>query len=386
MRLDLHYPAIADLRKRAKRRIPHFAFEYLDSGTGIHELGVYGNREGLDQVKFLPTILKGSIDFELSRSFMGKSYSYPFGVAPVGMAGAIWPGAEKMLAQAAHEFNIPFGLSTVATAVPEDVGPLAKENGWFQYYAAEDRKIHLDMLRRVREAGFSKLVITVDVPGESRRERQRRAFLELPFRLNPKLLLSILICPAWCKAVIVEGIPRLKFVDSYTDVNTAGRFTHAGKAIRGYPDWDFFKRLRQEWDLDLIVKGVLDPEDAVKLKEEGADGIWVSNHSGRQFEGGPASVIQLPLIREAVGRDYPLAFDSGISGGLDILRAYALGADFVFLGRGFLYAVAAFGYKGAVHLIHILAEDLKANMAQIGIAHLSEARKRLCSGISSNRL
>ncbi len=377
MKLNLNYPAIADLRRKAKQRIPHFAFEYLDSGTGSRELGVSENRQALDQVKFLPTILKGEIKFQLDQEFMGETFSYPFGIAPVGMAGAMWPGAEKILARIANEFNIPFNLSTVATASPEDIGPIARNRGWFQYYPARDRDIQKDMLRRVKNSGFTALVVTLDVPGESRRERQRKAFLELPFKLNYKLILSILSRPAWCKAILFEGIPRMKFPESYTNFENKGRFTHVGKSIRGYPNWDDFKRLREDWPLKLIVKGVLDSEDAKKLIDEGADGIWVSNHSGRQFEGGPAAINQLPKIREAVGDNYPLAFDSGLEGGLDILRAYALGADYVFLGRGFIYAVAAFGSTGAKHLVNILAEDLKSNMAQIGISHPNNAQLRL---------
>ena len=377
MNLELKYPAIADFRLRAKKRIPHFAFEYLDSGTGSRELGIKENRECLDRIKFLPAILKGEFDFNLKQQFMGDTFSLPFGVAPVGMAGAIWPGAEKILAKVAYKNNIPFNLSTVATADPEGIGPIARNRGWFQYYPAKDRDIQRDMFRRIMDAGFETLVVTLDVPGESRRERQRKAFLEVPFKLNFEIIVSMISRPYWCMGILKEGIPRMKFPESYKDFKSNGNFTHVGKSIRGYPDWEGYKQIREDWPLKLIAKGVQDPEDADKLIAEGTDGIWVSNHSGRQFEGAPSSITQLPEIRKVVGNDYPLAFDSGIEGGLDILRAYSLGADFVFLGRGFLFAVSAFGYKGAQHLVKILAEDLKSNMAQIGITNPKEAKNRL---------
>lgn len=378
MDLDLKYPAISDLRERARRRIPHFAFEYLDSATGS-EIGQVRNRDALDAIQFMPSVLNGDIKPDFSTKFMGDTYSLPLGIAPVGMSGMIWPGAERKLAKAASQKRVPFSLSTVAAALPEDVAPYIGEMGWFQLYPPADPEIRRDMLKRAKDAGFRKLVLTLDVPGESRRERQRRAAISMPPKLTPRMILSMFLHPTWSLLMAKEGPPSVKLPESYVDrtKTKAHAFVHAGRLIRGYPDWDYFAAIREEWDGDLVAKGVLDPEQAGRLKEAGADAIWVSNHTARQFEAGPTSIEQLPKIRAVVGEDYPLIFDSGIFGGLDIMRAIAKGADFVFLGRAFQYAIAALGEAGAPHLFNILEADMTANMAQIGAGRLSDVKHRL---------
>ena len=173
-------------------------------------------------------------------------------------------------------------------------------------------------------------------------------------------------------------MPRLKFIESYTGKSGALSSTaHVGYLIRTAPDWDYLAELRDLWDGKLVVKGVLEAADAERLKAEGVDGVWISNHAGRQFDAAPAPIEVLPGIRKAVGKDYPLIFDSGVSSGLDILRALAMGADFVMLGRAFHYGIAAFGPKGAAHVVHILREDLKANLGQMGLADFTGLRERL---------
>lgn len=377
MDLDLTHPALSDLRATARRKIPHFIFEYLDSGTG-RELEVHRNRATLDDVLFMPQILPGPVDPDFTTTFMGTEYSRPFGISPVGMAGAMWPGAEKMLARAANKMRIPYGLSTVATQDPETIGPLAGDMGWFQMYVPADPEIRRDMLRRAKKAGFTKLIVTVDVPDDSRRERQRRAKLQLPPKLTPSILMQVMMRPAWALGTLQEGKPRLKLAESYLKASgSRSSLNHAGHVIRGAPDWDTLRAIREEWPDDLLVKGVQCPVEAQKLVKDGVDGIWVSNHSGRQFEAGPGSITQLPVIRAAVGPDYPLLFDSGVIGGLDIMRALALGANFVMMGRAWHYAVCAFQQRGIRHLYHILSDDIKLNMAQIGAHALSDLPDRL---------
>ena len=377
MDLDLSHPSIDDLRKRAQRRIPKFAFEYLDSATG-RELGLKVNRAALDAIGFMPSVLCGRTKAELQTTLMGQPYDLPFGVAPVGMSGLMWAGAERMLAKAAVAHNIPFALSSVAVASPEDVAPYIGNNGWFQHYPVNSAELRQKMLPRIKAAGFHTLIITVDVPEESRRERQRRANLTVPPKADLRTLKEMASRPAWCLAHLREGVmPRMRFFDDYVPQRGRESFTHAGALIRGIPDWDYLRELRQEWDGKLVVKGVLRPEDAVRMVAEGVDCIWVSNHSGRQFEAGPAVIDQLPKIREAVGPDVPLIYDSGINWGLDIMRARALGADFIMIGRAFQYAVAAFGSKGIDHLVHILKSDITANMSQLGLEDLGQIRQYL---------
>ena len=374
--LDLRFPAVEDFRRAAKRRLPRFAFEYLDSGTG-RELGVARNRAVLDRVGFMPAVLRGPLEPDVSTTFMGRDYPLPIGMAPVGMSGMIWPNAETTLGKVAADAGIPYGLSSVTAVTPEDIprgGDL-----WFQMYLPSDPEVRRDMARRAEAAGFTKLVLTVDVPGESRRERQRRAHVAMPPKVTPSMLISMMLHPQWSLGMARAGMPRMKLAESYLseEQRSSDSFRHAGRVIRGWPDWDVVKRLREEWSGALVVKGVMEPEAAVRLVEHGVDAIWVSNHSARQSEAAPASITQLPLVREALGPDVPLIWDSGISGGLDILRGLALGADFVFTGRAFHYAIAALGETGVRHLLHVLKADMVANMQQMGAANFDELAGRL---------
>ena len=375
MSLHSRYPAIADLKTRARARIPHFVWEYLDSATGV-EATQARNRVMLDQVLLNPSILHGEFEPDLSTTFLGKSHPLPIGIAPVGMSGLIWPGAEQMLARTAARANIPFTLSTVASQLPEDVGPHAGDHGWFQLYPPRDPEIRADILKRAKNAGFHTIVLTVDVPVASRRERQTRGGLTNPPKLTPRLAIQAAQCPAWLNGIRKTGMPRLRLMESYSENRSAlPSNQHIGYLLRTSPDWDYFKSLREAWDGPLIVKGIGNPDDAARLTDEGADALWVSNHAGRQFDGGPATIETLPLIRAAT--TLPLIFDSGIEGGLDVLRALASGADFVMLGRAFHYGLAALGEVGAAHVLDILRQDMISNMGQLGTKTLKELPNRL---------
>lgn len=375
MDLDTRYPAVSDLRDRARRRIPHFVFEYLDSATGREDQ--HGrNQSALQDIRFWPAILEGEPDPDLSTTFLGRDYSLPFGCAPVGMSGIMWPGAEKLLAGACAKAGQPYCMSTVATVVPETLAPHIGDQGWFQLYMPKDKEIRLDMCRRAKEAGFHTLILTVDVPLESRRERQRRANLTIPPKVNAAMVWSMMTHPEWTLGTLREGIPSLKFCEDYAKDMEATSVAHAGHVIRGNPTWDDIAWMRENWDGPLLVKGIQKPQDAKTLVGLGVDAIWVSNHSGRQFDGGPASIECLPAIRDAVP-ETPIVFDSGVTGGLDILRALALGADFVMMGRAFHYAVGALGAKGPGHLIHILKQDMISCMAQMGANSLADLPDRL---------
>ncbi|WP_370401873.1 alpha-hydroxy acid oxidase [Sulfitobacter sp. JB4-11] len=371
--MDLHarYPALADLRARAKRRIPPFVWEYLDSGTGT-EATKARNRTHLDRIGLMPSVLHGEITPDLSTTFLGQSLPLPFGISPIGMSGLIWPDAEGHLARAGRDHDIPYCISTVATQSPEDIAPHLGPQAWFQMYPPRDPEIRRDMLDRAKAAGFSTLILTVDVPTASRRERQVRSGLTNPPRLTPRLLAQIATRPAWAIETAKRGMPHMRGLDKYTDAASEGLSptAHVGYLLRTAPDWDYVKWLRDAWDGPFIVKGILRPQDAEKLDQMGTDAIWVSNHAGRQFDGAPASITALPAIRAATKRT--LIFDSGVESGLDILRALALGADFVMLGRAFHFALGALGRAGVDHLIDLLAKDMIANMGQLGAATLKE--------------
>lgn len=384
--MDLHsrYPAIADLRARAQRRIPHFVWEYLDSATG-REQAHARNRAALDQLRFYPSILHGDITPDLSVDLLGHRFALPFGVAPVGMSGLIWPGAERLLARAMADAGLPYTMSTVATQSPEDIAPYIGDHGWFQLYPPRDEDIRRDMLCRARDAGFRTLVLTLDVPVASRRERQVRSGLTNPPRLTPRLLAQVLHCPDWAIQTARLGLPRMRMLDKYSDGQQArSSIAHLGYLLRTSPDITYLRWLREAWEGSLIVKGVLNPADVPMLQAEGVDAIWISNHGGRQFDGAPAPIEVLPNIRART--DLPLILDGCIEGGLDILRAMALGANFVMLGRAWHYALGALGERGPAHLTDILRQDLLANMGQMGLRNLRDLPTPLSFGIEPGDL
>ena len=375
MSLDYKYPSLKYLKSAAKKRIPHFVWEYLDSGTG-NEITQATNGNSLQSIKMMPTILKGEIFPKTSQIFLGKTYNLPFGVAPVGMSGLIWADAERHLAKNAAQANIPYTLSTVACQTPETIGPLVRGNGWFQLYPPKDPKIRKDMIKRIANAGFETLVLTLDLPAASRRERQNRGGITQPPVLSPRILAQIALRPKWAFETVLNGRPEMPFVASYTD-NIRGLPTteHIGYLLRTSPDLEYLLWLRDNWKGHLIVKGILNANDVPRLEKAGVDAIWVSNHAGRQFDAAPPSIKVLPIIRQAT--NLPIIFDSGVETALDILRATALGADFVMLGRAWHYALGALGPKGPAHLTHILKQDLLANMAQLGLESFDESAKKI---------
>ena len=356
MNLHSTFPGVMDLKWRARRRLPKFVWEYLDSGTGT-EATKARNRAALDRVGFMPSILHGPLECDLSTTFLGHRFPLPFGVAPIGMSGLIWPEAERHLARSAARAGIPWTLSTVATQSPEDMAPHLGEHAWFQLYPPKRPEIRHDLVKRARDAGFTTLVLTADVPVASRRERQTRSGLTQPPKLTPRLLAQVALRPAWALGMARTGMPRMRTLDKYIDgqLKTLPPTAHIGYILRTSPDMDYVKWLRDHWDGPFIVKGVLRPEDAARLQAAGV-------------VGNPQRIDALPSIRAAT--KLPLIFDSGVEGGLDILRAIALGADFVMLGRAFHFALAALGADGPDHLIDILKRDMEANMGQLGARDL----------------
>lgn len=370
------FPSIDHLRQKAKRRIPHFAWEYLDSGTGA-DRAMAANRQALEDVRFDQTILQGTIAAELGTRILGQDFARPIGIAPVGSSGMIWPGAEAALARLAADAGIPYTLSTVATRTPEEIGPITAGNGWFQLYALGNHAAQDDVLRRAADAGFRTLVLTVDVPMSSRRERQRRAGFTMPPRISAAMFAQMITSPAWLMGIARHGKPKFKTLAQYIPAkNLADVTRRMAKDLHPQPDWTILDRLRAAWNGPIVFKGILNPMDAKKARDLGVDAVWVSNHGGRQLDAAHPALKQLPLIRAAVGPEYPLIFDSGIRSGLDVARALALGADMVMAGRPFFYGLGAMGDAGAAHVLALLEDDLRNAMGQIGtntIAGLKEA-------------
>lgn len=366
------YPAITDLAKKAKRRIPHVAWEYLETGTGRESL-IKRNSEAFDKITFQPQFCKGQLEANIKTTFLGQQFNAPFGIAPVGLTGLMWPKAEIILAKTANKYQIPFTLSTVATETPEALAPHIGNMGWFQLYPPREKELRRKILKRAKDAGFHTLIVTADVPMASRRERAKRAGLQMPPKITPKMIWEGITHPAWTVNTLKRGLPALRTIESYTSYKSM-KFVSGfvGNRLGGTLSWEYCQELQEEWDGPIILKGVLHPKDAEKAIEIGLDGIVVSNHGGRQFDGALASIDALPEIVKVAKGKTAILFDSGVRTGLDMMRALSLGAEFVLLGRAFIYGVAALGDYGGDHVAELLMDDLKNNMVQLGVKDLSK--------------
>ena len=336
------------------------------------------NRDALETVTLTPQYMKGDLQPQISTQLFGIDYDMPFGVSPLGLTGLMWPRAERILARAAARYRFPYALSTLATEAPETIGTLVGGMGWFQLYPPRRTDIRGDLLLRARDSGFTTMLVTADVPVASRRERQLRAGVKVPPKITPLMLYRCMIRPAWSLATLIAGTPRFRGMEKYVPgSDMQDLLTFIGMELGGSLDWEYLQAVREEWDGPLVLKGVLDVSEAERAVSLGYDGVRVSNHGGRQFDGAPAAISVLPAIAAAVGARAKILFDSGVRGGLDIARALALGADFVLLGRAFMYGVAALGRRGGDHTAEILQADLVNNMTQLGCATLGELRERL---------
>ena len=379
MNLDKRFPSIPFMEKAAARRMPRFVHDYLIGGIGV-EACVQRNKAALSEVLLLPRYLSEAQIPDIRKRILNYDFAAPFGVAPLGLSGLMWPNLEPILASAAREANIPYVLSTYACASLERIKPLAGDNGWFQYYPSDTPSIERDLLDRSRSAGYQTLVLTVDIPVETRRERDIHNGLSVPPRFDLRTLWQMITRPTWALTMLRYGVPEFETLKPYypegRSIQASVRFI--SEKMKGHITAARFRNIRDYWQGDLIVKGILSGDEARQYLDLGADGIVVSNHGGRQFDAAPASASVLPRIREAVGPDALIIADGGIRNGLDIARMLALGADFVFLGRPFVYSVAAAGQKGAKHVIYLLKEELKGAMAQMGCPELKQLPDFLC--------
>ena len=370
------YQTVDDLRRRARRRTPRFAWEYLDSGEG-DERASARNVECLQRVLLTPQFLKGELAPDTSAELLGIGHSLPVGIAPMGLTGLMWPGADVALAETAARCQIPYVASTVNTADVSEVGPRAGDMAWFQLYAPTDLAVRDDLLRRTQEAGFSVLVVTADVPARARRERQTRERVSMPPRITPRHVTQAALRPAWTLGLLRNGMPRFHTLESYVDRATLRELAgFVGASLGGSLSWDYLAETCELWEGPVVVKGILHPDDAERCVDTGADAVEVSNHGGRQLDAAPAAIEALGPIVDRIGGRVPVLFDGGIRSGLDIARALALGADFVFAGRAFMYGLCALGTSGAEFVISMFEQQLTSVMHQLGCNHLKELRNR----------
>jgi L-lactate dehydrogenase (cytochrome) len=352
-----------DARRVAKRRLPWMVFDYIDGSAG-RETGAARNRAALDTLTLRPRILRDVSTRDLSVPLFGTQAARPFGIAPMGMCNLSAPGADLMLARLAAQYKVPHGVSTVASTPLEKIIEVADGHAWFQLYFSGDGDGTFKLVERAKAAGYTTLVLTVDVPEVGRRPRELRHGFKMPFSIGPRQFIDFALHPRWSLTQLAAGKPQMANfeMDGYDFDRTESR---------ARATWDTLARLRDMWPGNLVVKGVLDVEDAAGLKNAGVDAIQVSSHGARQLESAPTPIEMLPQIRTEVGPDFPLFFDSGIRSGEDVLRALHQGADFVFLGRILQFAIAAGGEPGLHRLWNIISDEMSIAMAQTGQALLA---------------
>lgn len=368
LNINKRFPSVADMESAAAKRMPRFVHEYMIGGIGVEDC-VRRNRSTLNEVGLMPRYLVEAQKPDIQTRILGQDFAAPFGVAPLGLSGLMWPNLERVLAQAAYEHNLPYILSSYGCVSLEQLKEVGRENSWFQYYPSDTPEIEQDLLDRSKKAGYKTLVLTVDIPVATRRDRDIKTGLSVPPDFyNLKTLAQMIARPAWALGMLRAGIPQFETLRPYYPPGRPIRSSveFISKHMKGHITADRFKTIRAAWDGDLIVKGVLDVAEADTYMSLGADGISVSNHGGRQFDAAPTPVDMLPAMRKTLGSDALIIADGGIRNGLDIARMIALGANFVLLGRPFVYAVAAIGPKGGAHVMHVLKEELIMTMAQMG--------------------
>ena len=357
-----------EARVLARRRLPRLVFDYIDGAAG-KEHAAARNLDALDAQQLLPRVLAPTDQCKLGQRFLGQTLALPFGIAPMGMCNLAWPGADQLLAAEALRRGMPHGISTAASSTLEAMGAQAGSLAWFQLYVTGTLEAAWGLVDRAKAAGYQVLILTVDVPRVAPRPRDVRNGFTMPFHIGPRQFLDFALHPHWSLASLLHGMPR-----PANFANVPGGKGFDRHASRAGANWAFLDELRRRWDGQLIVKGVLSPDDAQRIQAAGVDAIYVSNHGGRQLDSAPAAITALARVRAAVGPDFPLVFDSGVRSGEDILKALACGADLVMLGRPLLYALGADGARGLASLLDALVNELGVAMAQLGLAEVGDIR------------
>ena len=348
----------ADARRLARKHLPWMVFDYIDGAAGA-ETGALRNRAAFDAITLRPRILRNVSDRSLAVPLFGQTAGAPFGISPMGMCNLSGHGADMMLARLAARENVPLGVSTVASTAMEPLIEAAHGNAWFQLYFTGDGTGTFQLVERAKAAGYKIIVLTVDVPEVGRRPRELRHGFTMPFKIGPKQFIDFALHPRWSLTTAFKGKPEM--------ANFEMEGYHFDRTeSRARADWGTLKRLRDMWDGQLVVKGVLDAEDAVALQKAGVDAIQVSSHGSRQLESAPCPITALAEIRRAVGDSYPLFFDSGLRSGEDVVKAYDQGANFTFFGRVLQFAIAAGGEEGLTALWEVLKTETSITLAQIG--------------------
>ncbi len=370
------FPTTAWMRREAPRNVPLFAYEYGDTGAG-NDGGIADNWSAFDAVKIVPRygVMPSlpPVDVEL----FGTRYSAPIGMAPMGGPSLVWPGADLLMAKAAQRARVPYTLSVAGGLTIEQAAAAAPDVFWLQLYRfwQDDHKIGFDLVRRAQAVDAKVLALTLDVPVRTTRSRETYAGLAGEFHPSARMIYEMMIRPRWLMALLRNGYPRFATIAHYANSkNTNEIIRYARQRMGGAFSWDEVARYRDAWKGPMAVKGIMHPADAEKAVSLGVEGIWISNHGGRQIEALIPSIDVLPAIAAAVGKKSTILLDSGVRSGQDVMRALALGADAAFAGKSFLWALGALGDAGPQQLISLYIEELRASLGQIGALSPKEAR------------
>jgi L-lactate dehydrogenase (cytochrome) len=293
------------------------------------------------------------------------------------MCNLVHHDADKIMCEVARTKNLPFCVSSASSTSLEIVKNDTGVNSWFQLYMGNSLEHYMSLINRAKNAGYQTLVLTVDVPQVSRRTRDLRNGFTVPFKMGLRQFIDFAMHPSWSMNKIFHGTPRPRNYDGYEGVKFDRYASRAGL------NWELLSQLRDTWQGNLIVKGVTSPSDAQKIVSYGVDAIYVSNHGGRQLDSVPAAIDLLPTIRDMVGVEFPIVFDSGIRGGEDVVKALALGADFVMLGRPVLHAIGADGKRGLTSLFDAISEDISIGLAQLGLNTIQQINSNCIWPVSS---
>ena len=363
---------IDDAIKLSKKRLPKLVFDFIDGASGDDKLAEI-NSSALDQIRLEPKVFKNVENRTLKKTILDFNFDLPFGFAPMGMTNLSWPEADKMFAKESVYNNIPTCVSMASSTTLENMYEYSEGRSWMQIYIFQDEEFIMELLDRAKNIGYKVLILTVDVPILSRRARDDRNGFGYPFKIGPKQFLDFALHPRWSLTTLLKGAPRpMNYVTS-----SSGNQIFRRKESRGATDWNTLKRIRNAWKGKLIIKGIMNSEDAIKIKDSGADAIQVSNHGGRQLDSATAAINALPNIRNKIGNDFPIIFDSGIRSGSDILRALAFGANFVMLGRPLMYAVGADGARGLRRIINLIKEELSTNLGLVGLTNINDVNHKI---------
>lgn len=364
---------IEELRLVAKRWLPNFVFEYVDSGAE-DEVTLRENRSVFDAWRLVPSALVDASKRDTSTTLLGKRVEFPLVIAPTGYNGMQRREADIALARAAAQRGIPFTLSTVSNCTLEDVVAGGQARTWMQLYMLRERAVTRNLLDRARDAGCDTLVLTVDAVYYGNREWDRRSYVR-DMQLNWRNKLDVLCHPRWMANVLIpNGVPSFANIARYLpegERRAANGAVYIAKQMETALDWDSVRWLREQWQGKLLIKGIINVEDAYEAVRVGADGIVITNHGGRQLDSSVTSLEMLPEIADACRDKLTIVIDGGFRRGTDIIKALCLGADAVMLGRATLYGVAAGGFEGAAHALTLLTSEIDRTLAHLGCPSVS---------------